>query len=368
MYLRPRGENELWTIAKQLIALDEIHGLMDASIYQKSNPHQQAMVDQMAQAANSAQLGSAEVTATSSEQLVRLGWPVESSASSSSSASSASASSVSSVVDSRVFVAAAAHLLTAGEASLLVTDAGLESVASSGATSSALVDVISNEPDNEPSRFTAEEAQLLWDSEYQVRHKTGQKNDHNWGAMESIFAEQSRAPHQALHRTVWPRSRQKLQNYFFNHQSTQQGKRQRIEEDAASGGGGVAGNVNADDVVGSGGRGCGPADAADTAVAADAQHPVASSAAVTSADSLSLMPVRVFRSDVLTKEEEQCIIKKGKELRESKSQVTGAALLKAYCEAFPTHRRDPEKLLERWQRYYANQKNDKSVWFRNLTK
>ena len=372
VYVRPRNDTELWTLANQLIALDEVHQMLDAGLYQKSNPHQQSMVTQMAQAFNKAQ----ESSTDADDRTEQLG-PIPSSIGSLGSsvdlrASSSSSSSSSSVVDFDCQLSAptAAHLLTAHEISSLVADADHGSVPSSASATSAPMATTTTEYDDAPGRFTAEEAELLWRNEYNIRRKTEQKNDHNWEKMEAIFATAAGTADQTSHRTIWPRSRDKLRNYYFNHQTSQQAKRPRINEDAVSRGP-IEDSGTARETGRDGSESGLVADAAEMVVAAnvadyEAGAVVTSGSAV--ASSISSMPVRVLRSDDIADDEKDCILKAGKALMADNSQVTGAALLAAYCAQFPTHRRVPATLLAKWQSWFKNQKKANSVWFRSLAK
>ena len=146
-------------------------------------------------------------------------------------------------------------------------------------------------------------------------------------------------------RTIWARSQDKLRNYYFNHQNSEQAKhkRPRIDNDAVTGGVAVEVASNTVDTVldvsSEGGVGVGTA-AADITLAGSSVVDVAGavSSGSTMASSSSSMSVRELRIDDITDDEKTCIINAGKTLKATNSSVTSAALFTAYCSAFPAHR------------------------------
>jgi hypothetical protein len=73
-----------------------------------------------------------------------------------------------------------------------------------------------------------------------------------------------------------------------------------------------------------------------------------------------------MRSDVIDAAEKMFILAWGKAQRSSGKEVTSRNLQMAYWSNFPGDNRRDSELKQCWERWYTNQKKDKSVWFRSL--
>ena len=198
-----------------------------------------------------------------------------------------------------------------------------------------------------PHRFTQDECEFFNDKINRCRKQTSRVNHIQWHTLAYIFEEAANRPLQSVNRTIWPRTEDRLQNWYDNNFRPAL-KKQRLEGDQVP-------NSQPQLIINSSSIGS----------AVHAEGLVSSGSLVVD------MPQAVdrhYRNDDLTTDEETFIINTGKNMKMNGQQVNGANLSTSYCRHYLLWKRDSRVLADKWQKWFRNQKKSKTGWYKEYKK
>ena len=344
-YLRPKGCDELWDLLLKLKALDEMHSLKDMRLYQTNHRDKKSAAAAMAAAYDGMSIGMTEGVLFSSHDLSTGNIHT----------SATSSSDNNRMIDTfelpnRSCGLGASPNATQHVVSSLPPSSNILSSSSSSSSRNNDIHTIDGYTPSdamEPHRFTREECNLFNDKLNRCRRQTKNTNNIQWHTMAYIFEEASNQPSQSTTRTIWPRSEERLENWYSNNVRPAQ-KKQRLDSEqhqvpstqlpsitsssSSSSAAGLGGPVNHDN--------------GGTVV-------------------VDMLPTeRHFRHDDLTTDEVDFVIGTGKDMKMDGQEVNGANLSQAYCRHFLSWKRQPSVLAEKWQRWFRGQKKSKTVWYK----
>jgi hypothetical protein len=306
-FIRPKGDTELFARALRMIALDQVREVKDEVLYRIPQREQKNVVKHLADAYQELRSTFAASSETSGQENT-LRDDFQPGASS---------------TESRVDVD---EHRTEVEATR--THINHESLHES----------------NAPPHLTKEEVKLFWDREGScVNSRT---NYHDWNALAEVFKQAADSQYEARDvQTVWYRSGDRLKNYFFNHSQDQRPRRLLSEESTTSNK-----RQRSDEVENNSST-----EPLPTEISSD----VATASAATT---------RQPMTGTLQPWEDAWIIATGKSLKEKGEHVTAEKLYLMYTTDHKSYIRDRSDLANRWQKYYDNQRKDKSAWYKSLLK
>jgi hypothetical protein len=330
-YLRPKGSDELWDLLLKLKGLDEMHALKDNSLYQTNHRDKRTSVAAMTAAYNgidNSNIPTSTITSLNNNH------------------SSIGMSSLSMLTDTIRELGASP--IVAHQAVTSMPPSCISSSASSSSSSTSTISIHMNDvaisdtsasDSKAPHRFTQDECNLFDDKLSRCRKQTSNTNNVQWHTLAYIFEHAASQPSQSISRTIWPRSEERLQNFYSNNVRPVLKKQRTLESNQTA-----VSNTQQPVVINS----------SCTGSAAETGGPVDNGELVVA------MPLacteREMRKDDLTTEEDNFIIDTGKNMKMSGQEVNGGVLFKAYRRHFQLWTRDPQVLADRWQKWFRNQK------------
>jgi hypothetical protein len=306
-YIRPKGDTELFERAQRMIALDQVREMKDEVLYRKPHREQKNVVKQLTDAYQELRSKFSENSEHSGEgNTLRDDFQPRTSAESSVEADK-----------------------DGDDVEIITNPLSYECLHESKA----------------PSQLMPAEVKLFWENEGSCR-KSRNESHHDWNAMAGRFKKAADSQYEAREvQTIWYRSADRLKNYYFNHSNDQPSKRLLLVASTTSN------KRQCSEETGSSSS----ADPLTTEIPSD-------DAAASAATSRQPMTGK------LQPWEDEWVIATGKKLKEKGEHVTAEKLYIMYTTDHKSYIRSRNDLAIRWQKYYDNQRKDKSAWYKSLPK
>ena len=216
-----------------------------------------------------------------------------------------------------------------------------------------------------PKNLTDEEIRLYLDNldSCIIQRSNSTVIEHSWTSLAAIFNKHAQYPEQFIKRTIWPRTYDRLRNRYFNDGLH---KKRKLDDSSSC-------IINCSDsnsmIISSCGNMNSSLSESDNFNFNSTSNDMQTTAAIDNEEPPSnMLSISTVKSGPLEEEELIWLRAKGKQLKEEGVEnITGIMLSVAYLKQFKIYKRNGTDLATAWQKYFKNQKDTPSAWYRTFS-